>query len=123
MDQYKAILETLKDYHDDILKQRMRNAEKEREVEKLRVSDWDFYFTSEILQKYCLIPSSFTYLAAIQTAGKGDRVFIFSRRPALVTGYFKHLRRVLVVFQSLLIRNSVSPMESRFDIFDEISKR
>jgi len=78
MDQYKAILKTFKDYHDDILKQRTRNAEKDREVEKLRVS----FFTSEILPKYCLIPSSFTYLAAIQIAGKGDRVSIFSRRPA-----------------------------------------
>lgn len=110
MDQYKAILKTFKDYHDDILKQRMRNAEKDREVEKLRVSDWDFYFTSEILQKYCLIYSSFTNLAAIQAGGKGDRVFKFSRRPAQVTGYFKHLGRILVVFQILLTRNSASPM-------------
>ena len=38
------------------------------------------------------------------------RVFKFSRRPAQVTGYLKHLRRVLFVFQILLIDNSVSPM-------------
>ena len=31
-----------------------------------------------------------------------QRVFKFSRRPAEVTGYFKHLRRVLFVFQILL---------------------
>ena len=36
------------------------------------------------------------------------RVFKFSRGPAQVTGYLKHLRRVLFVFQ---LHNSVSPMK------------
>jgi len=40
VDQYKDILKKFKDYDEDILKQRMRYAEKDREAEKLRVSAW-----------------------------------------------------------------------------------
>jgi len=49
MDQYKEILKKFEDYDEDILKQRMRYAEKDREAEKLGVSAWDFNFTFEIL--------------------------------------------------------------------------
>lgn len=46
--QYKEILKKLKDYDEDIFKQRARNAEKDREAEKLRVSAWEFDIPSEM---------------------------------------------------------------------------
>ena len=41
IDQYKDILKKFKDYDEEILKERMRNAEKDREAMKLRVSARD----------------------------------------------------------------------------------
>ena len=37
IDQYKEIIKKFEDYDEDILKQRMKNAEKDREAMKLRV--------------------------------------------------------------------------------------
>ena len=49
MNQYMEMLKKFKDYDEDILKQRTRYAEKDREAKKLGVSDWDLKFTFEIL--------------------------------------------------------------------------
>ena len=45
------------------------------------------------------------------------RVFKFSWRPAQVTGYFKHLHRVLFVFQILITKHNSVSLSNRDLIF------
>ena len=73
IDQYKDILKKFKDYDEDILKQRMKNAEKDREAMKLRVSACDSNSTSDIMTKCCLLPCSFTPLGA-SPIERGEKV-------------------------------------------------
>ena len=67
------------------------------------------FLTAGFFDKYFVM--KFYCLSTLHYPVGSSRVFKFSRHLAQVTGYFEHLCGVIFVFQILLIRNFVSPMQ------------